>query len=256
MISLTDTVRSHVTWFTNEQTSPIIVDENINTTHFVYKVNKIVVCDTLHFTIFSGNEDNHFFIDNTGKIYTNAPLDFEQNKNYSLVVRALYKNKTSGDYSIQATPDDTVVNITVADLNEAPYWNAMSVVYIFCHDVSTGEVIGTLIATDPDAVPNIAYTSSSGPADPFYVNATTGEIIKGSADISTSFEYNFTVSVADKNDSTLKSDRNVVVPVTVRWCDVRRAEFHSPLVRNFTITENENDFMYVVLLSFHFIFYL
>lgn len=245
-----------MTWFTNEQTTPTVINENINDTIFVYRVTRIAVCVTVHFTIISGNDDNHFFIDNTGKIYTNptTPLDFEKKNNYSLVVRALYKNDTSGDYSIQATPADTVVNITVADLNEAPYWDLMSLDIELCHNISTGDGIHTLEAVDPDTMPSIVYNSGSGPNDLFYTNTTTGEIVKGSADLSSSSEYEFNVTVSDRNESTLISDHDAVLQITVRWCDVRRAEFPQPLVRNFTVMENDNTFTYAFLSFYHFFF--
>ena len=220
---------------------------------FVYRVNTQSVCDSVHFAIQAGNDDNKFYIDNTGRIYTNAALDYERNSSFNLTVRALHKN-ASGDYTLQATPDDTWVNITVGDVNEAPYWNPSEHIVHFCFNASTGEVIHTLTAIDPDTVPSIKYNSSTGPSDPFYVNSTDGSIIKGSFDLTRLplKEFNFTVKAFDKNDSSLRSD-NETLSVTIRWCDTRVPVFTFPFLRNFSIMENDVSFRYQIGLNFRFI---
>ena len=153
------TVDSHVTWFTNELTTTVPVQENLAATHFVYRVNHLPVCDSIHYTIQSGNEDGMFYIDTSGRIYTNGSLDYEKNNQYNLTVRALYKD-TNGDYTVQATPDDTWVNVTVSDVNEAPFYRVHRFIQEICIDPATGEEVARMNASDHDNVQSIGWLDS------------------------------------------------------------------------------------------------
>jgi Ca2+-binding RTX toxin-like protein len=119
------------------------------------------------FQIISGNTNNLWWIDNLGRLYLNAPLNYEdqnQPKNFNLTVRMWDKGMGGGLYV------DQTVNIEVGDVNESPVitWSGFNeYVYDLYGNVISGGWLNVWIS-DPDTKPqytglsNLYLTGSQG----------------------------------------------------------------------------------------------
>ena len=202
----------------------------------VGQVTTVKVCDTIHYEIVSGDSNNHFFIDDSGRIFTNASLNFEDINFYKLEIGALSKD-ANGDFTVIATPQNTTVNIFIVDENEAPYWNLTTLDVHFCFDPLPGDFIYQLSAIDDDVDRRINYVYDSV-VSPFDINTTTGEIFKGTEGYSF-FPNNQAIISAYVVDTVNSALRSGSLFINITWCSLEAPAFYSPLNRNLIICEND-----------------
>ena len=148
--------------------------------------------------------------------------DFEADASFEILVGAT----TSGGF------DSQTVTITLTDVNEAPTLTTPSFTI-----AENQQSVGTLAATDPDAVPSIRFSLVAGQGDNalFTVNAITGALAFASAgggDFETDASFSLLVRVADAGDPDLFTESTVTVTLT----DVAEA----PVISTTALTVAEN----------------
>ncbi|RMG40916.1 MAG: cadherin repeat domain-containing protein [Planctomycetota bacterium] len=123
------------------------------------------------YSITGGNSDGAFTIDpNSGDITVAGPIDFEATSQYTLTVLA-------GNSYGQST---TTVTINVQNVDEDPVFVNGQFNFNVQETAAIGTVVGTVVATNPNGVPQntpIFYTIVAGnDAGDFTIDPTTGEI--------------------------------------------------------------------------------
>jgi hypothetical protein len=147
-------------------------------------------------TIVSGNGDGVFAIDGTTgeiTIASNANLNYEATNSYVLAVQV-------GD-GVNTSVTETVA-ISIDDANDTASVVTPSQVFNIAEVASNGDTVGTVLATDVDAVGSLSgWTIASGNGDGiFQINSSTGEITiasNTSLDYETTNSYVLTVQVGD-----------------------------------------------------------
>jgi hypothetical protein len=124
------------------------------------------------------------------------------------------------DAALPATPEDSAaLAISVTQANEAP--TASDAAFSVAENSATGTVIGSAMASDPDAGDTLTYAITGGdPSGASAIDAATGEITVGDAsrlDFETTPVFNLTVSVTDSGGLT------DTAAVTVNVKDVNEA---------------------------------
>ncbi|MBI1348007.1 hypothetical protein GC163_17175 [bacterium] len=206
------------------------IAENLAVSTFVGQViaRDINPTDTLTYGLSGGNVNNAFAIDTvTGVITVRTPsaLNFE-----ALPVFTLRVAVTDTASPAQTRKANITVNLT--NVNEPPL--IVDQMFSINENLSSGIVVGTATATDPDAGDAVRYSISGGNvSQAFRINPETGAIaINNPAAIN--FELNpvFTLRVAATDSGSLTRKSNV----TVRLNDLNEAP--EVVDRTFTIPEN------------------
>jgi VCBS repeat-containing protein len=128
------------------------------------------------------------------------------------------------------------VTVSLIDVNEAPDVNNQ--LFIVNENSPNGTIVGTVVATDPDAGQTLAYSILSGNvSNDFVINATTG-VISVANSLALNFEENSSfallINVQDNGTGNLSSQ----AIATVALNDVNEA----PVINNqfFTVAENSS----------------
>ena len=164
---------------------------------------------TLTYTIISGNTSNAFQIGSTSGVLSvanNSAIDFETNPVFSLVVNV--HDNGQGNLSDQAT-----VTVNLNDLNEVPIIFDQS--FVVELPVVNGELVGVVIASDPDAGQTLTYSIISGdPENAFQIDALSGEITiadNTALDFVANPVYYLDVQVQDDGDGNLENQAVITV---------------------------------------------
>jgi hypothetical protein len=108
--------------------------------------------------------------------------------------------------------DTATITIDLNDLNEAPVVNSQS--FSVAVNSSNGTVVGTVVASDPDAGDTLTYSITAGnAAGAFAINASTGEVtVANSAalDFATTPSFDLTVEVQDTGGLTATTNLTYV----------------------------------------------
>jgi VCBS repeat-containing protein len=187
---------------------------------------------TLTYSILSGNTSGAYAINASTGVLTvanSSALNFETTPSFALVVKV--EDNGTGSLSSQAT-----VTINLVNVNEAPV--VANQLFIINENSLNGTVIGTVVATDPDAGQTLAYSILSGNVtNDFVINATTG-VISVANSSALNFEENSSfallINVQDNGAGNLSSQAIATVALT----DVNEA----PVINNqfFTVAENSS----------------
>lgn len=190
---------------------------------------------TLTYSIVSGNTNTAFAINaSTGQITVanSSALSFTVASSFSLSVKAA----DGGNPSLSSTQ---TVTISLVDANETPSI-AAGQSFTIADNVGSNFVVGTVLATDPDATaPNktLAYSIVSGnTGNAFTINSTTGQITvltPGALNSTTTPQYSLQVQVADGGNPSLTATQIVTINVIAP----NRAPT-IPAGQNFSIPEN------------------
>ncbi len=171
--------------------------------------------DPLTFAITSGNVGGAFSIDaSSGELVVQGPLDFATTPSYLLAILV----------SDGGLADIANVTIDILAVNEAP--QAEDGTFAVPESASAGEVVGRMVATDPDG-DAVTYSIDSGnTGGAFAIDSATGDIaVAGPLDFEStpSFELAVTVSDGPLSD-TATATINVVdvfeIPAVARFEDV------------------------------------
>ncbi len=187
--------------------------------------------DILSYEIISGDTEEVFAIDSTGKITVNdsTKLDYEASKLYTLGVRVS-----------DGTSEKTVaVTINIKDVNEPPVVKDQT--FSVNENSAAGTVVGNVSAQDPESLP-VTYSIIGGNTNTaFAVGSSTGQItVKNALNYEVMSSYVLTLRVSDgKTASEAK--------ITVAVGDVNE----SPTIKNqaFSVNENSPKGAYVGMVS-------
>ncbi|XP_075702834.1 cadherin-22 isoform X1 [Rhinoderma darwinii] len=147
------------------------------------------------------------------------PLDFETQKEHSLVLEAQNRFLDPRFSDLGTFRDQAIVKVSVLDVDEPPKFHALSRIIEVSEDAHVGSVIGAITATDPDKANNsIRYkldkTSNDGI---FEIDEESGKIrINKSLDRETSGWHNLTVQATEADDPEKVS----VLSLRIRILDV------------------------------------
>lgn len=184
-----------------------------------------------NYFIISGNTNNAFTIDGLGRLVVNnsAAINFSANPTFTLHIRVV-------DSSMPQLEDNAVVTVNVQDINLPPV--ASDVTFSIDENPAIGAVVGTVMATDPDASDTLTYAIISGNAGgQFSINGSTGQITIANPvgiDFETNPSFALVVRVTDNGTmpSALFDDANVTINVNNLN--------EPPIVTNATFTLAEN----------------
>ncbi|XP_055343376.1 cadherin-99C-like isoform X2 [Paramacrobiotus metropolitanus] len=161
--------------------------------------------EPLLYSIVSGNEDGRFTIDaNTGSIHTMAAIDYEEKRQYALVVQA----RDPANAVATAT-----VSILINDINDNdPVFTTPSPIVFNVPENQAPIRVGSVTATDKDSGPNGDITYSIPPNPYFTINAKTGEInCVQPLDFERQQQHTLIVTAKD-NGISYSADRGISIP--------------------------------------------
>ncbi|XP_075432622.1 blastomere cadherin-like [Ascaphus truei] len=129
------------------------------------------------YKIVKGNEGGHFTIvtdpvTNDGILTTAKGLDFEARKQYILQIGA----ENEEPFTVTLATATATVTVNVEDVNEAPFFVPSVSTVDVSEDIHLGQVIGSLVAQDPDKQQNqkMSYSIGNDPARWLSINKETG----------------------------------------------------------------------------------
>jgi Ca2+-binding RTX toxin-like protein len=209
-------------------TTAVSVNENVQALGTLLAADQDAV-DSIVFSLVPGELDNALFTLDpaTGALafVAVAGADFEAKSSYAVRVRV-------ADAGNPALGTVTDVVVTVQDVNEAPVLTTTALAV----DENV-QPVGTLAATDPDAVTSIVFSLVPGELDNafFTIDAATGALAfaaPAGADFEAKSSYAVRVRVADAGNPALGTVADVAVTVQ----DVNEA----PVLTTTALAVNEN----------------
>ncbi|NOX45940.1 MAG: T9SS type A sorting domain-containing protein [Chlorobi bacterium] len=188
---------------------------------------------TLSFSIIGGNTSGAFQINsNTGEISVayGTVLNYESNPVFSLLVQV--QDNGSGSLTDQAT-----ITVNLIDVNENP--NIANQNFNISESIGNGDLVGTLIATDPDAGQTLSFAIIAGNTDnAFQLNSSTGELtVANSTAIDVEINPNFYLIVEVEDNGT--GNLSDVATITVSITDVN--EMPNIADQVFSVDENSSN---------------
>ena len=153
--------------------------------------------DTLTYTLGGTDAASFSVVSTSGQLQTNAALDYETKKAYSVTVSVIDGKGGS---------DTITVTINITDVNETPANNApeftegTSTTRLVAESTASGINIGSAVsATDADD-DTLIYSLGGTDASSFSIDTATGQLqTKSALDYDTQNSYSVTVSVSDGN---------------------------------------------------------
>jgi hypothetical protein len=185
---------------------------------------------TLFFSILTGNTGSAFSIDSiTGILTVNNPsvLDFETNPVFNLLI--IVTDNGSGSLF-----DDATVTVDVLPIpNYIPVVSNQA--FSLNENSTNGTLVGTIIASDPDAGQILTYSILSGNINnAFSINTTTGDLMvsnSGTLNFEGIPSYTLIVNVQDNGMGNLSNQATIIVTLI----DVNEAPVADDQI--FSITE-------------------
>jgi hypothetical protein len=173
-----------------------------------------------------GATDNALFAIAGNQLKTNAILDFETKSNYSIRVRTTEQSGLSYEKQL---------NITVTDINEAPYSLSLSNSSI-TQNQPIGAVIGTLSSYDPDAGNTFTYSLVTGTGDSDNaLFSLVGNQLKTNAVLDIETQNSYSIRVRTTDQSGLSYERRLIIAKPVPSLDLSNNE--NPVTA--TVSENQ-----------------
>ena len=235
--SLTDQATVTVN-ITDQNESPVInnqsftIEETIGTGELVGVVQATDpdIGQTLTFSITSGNIDNAFAIAPlTGELTVadSTVLDFTVNPVY-------YLNVEVQDNGAGNLTDNATVTVSLTDVNQVPEILAQS--FTIDENTGNGEIVGTVVATDPDAGQTLTFSIINGnTGNAFAIDSQSGEMTVSNStvlDFETTPVFIITVQVQDDGVGNLTAQADITINLT----DVNE----TPDIQDQTFTIAEN----------------
>ncbi len=200
---------------TNMNDAPVVNDQSFNVmenSSIGTVVGTVVATEedsgqSLTYSITAGNTGGAFAINpGNGQITVANPINYESLSSYSLTVQV--QDNGAGNLTDTAT-----ITITVLDLNEAPVVNDQS--FNVDENVSTGTVVGSVVASDPDMGQMLTYSITAGnTGGAFAINPGNGQItVANPINFESVASYSLTVQVQDNGAGTLNDTATVTINV-------------------------------------------
>ena len=139
----------------------------------------------------SGTGSENFSVDSSGNISLVNSLDYETATSYTLAL-----NASDG---VNTTTSELL--ILVGDVNEAPSLSNTLAAASFAENVSTGTIIATASASDPESQ-TITYSLSGTGSDNFSVDSSGNITLSSALDYETTTSYSLTLTASDGTNST------------------------------------------------------
>ncbi|MBK7031133.1 MAG: cadherin domain-containing protein [Bacteroidales bacterium] len=167
------------------------------------------VGQSITYSIISGNTNGAFAINaSSGQLIVSnsASINFELIPTFSLIVKV--QDNGTGNLSSQAT-----ITINISNLNEPPIISNQ--IFSVSENSSNGTIVGTVVASDPDAGQSLTYTILSGnTSGAFAINSANGTLIVANSaalnyELITSFVL--VIKVQDNGVGLLSSQANATV---------------------------------------------
>ncbi|MGQ7867790.1 cadherin domain-containing protein [Sunxiuqinia sp. sy24] len=205
--------------------SPVVQDLNVQLEGNIQLndfIGQVVASDPdagqqLTYTITQGNANGLFSINpTTGKLLAAADLLTTTDQTIQLQVEV----KDNGSTPLSATAQVNI-HITGVQLNNSPVIHDQS--FEVRKNDKVGDLIGQVIASDPDQGQQLTYAILSGNEEGiFSINPQTGEIFISSAfEASTSETINLLVAVKDNAATPLTSTANITIQIVINGKIVR-----------------------------------
>ena len=146
-----------------------------------------------------------------GQLQTKGALDYETKRGYMVEVTA------SDDSRSTST---VVVTIGVTNVDEAPEFARETATFSIAEGVALNRIIGSVVATDPDADDTVVNYDVSGTT--FGIGRTTGQLTTDAAlDYETQTDYAVTVTATDANPTDpQEDDLTATIKVTINVLNV------------------------------------
>ncbi|MHC1775947.1 MAG: cadherin domain-containing protein [Lentimicrobium sp.] len=164
---------------------------------------------TLTYSITGGNTNNAFIINaSTGVLSVNnsQALNYEVITVFPLIVRVT--DNGSPVLYTQAT-----VTINVQNVNETPA--IANQAFSVFQNSPNGNIVGTVVATDPDAGQTLAYSITGGNTNTcFAINSSSGAITVSNSTALNPQTFSLTVRATDNGSPVLYSQATVTIVVT------------------------------------------
>jgi hypothetical protein len=163
----------------------------------------------LTYSILSGNTNSAFAINTTTGVLSvanSSSLDFETTPSFNLVVKVT--DNGTGNLNSQAT-----VTVSLLNVNEVPVINNQT--FSIAENTTIGSIVGTVVASDPDAGQTKTYSILSGNTNvAFAINTSTGVITVANSsalNFETVISFVLTVKVQDNGTGSLSSQAIVTI---------------------------------------------
>ena len=166
---------------------------------------------TLSYTITQGNDDNLFSInESTGEIFALSSIFTTSDVQYNLVVEI----KDDAESPLSAL-SNVSINITGMTINHSPVVEDQT--FEIRKNDKVGDVIGQVIASDPDTEQTLSYAIIQGnELGYFEINSQTGEIITTSSmSLAGDQTFSLTVKVTDDASTPLSADAAVTISAII-----------------------------------------
>ena len=187
----------------------------------------------LSFSIIGGNTSGAFQIGSASgliSVANSSELNFETNSTFSLNVEV-------EDDGVGYLSDQAIITVNLNDINENPDINNQS--FNVSEGIGNGELVGVVLATDPDAGQTLSFAIIGGNTDnAFQISSATGELIVANSNaIDEEANPVFYLSVEAQDNGT--GNLTDVATITVTVTDVNEVPNISD--QSFSVNENSPD---------------
>ncbi len=179
---------------------------------------------------------NLFDIGAGGQLRTRAALDHEARSSYSVTVTATDRSGAS---------DTISVRIDVADVEEAPAFDAASTTRGVAENTPAGRPIGDPVAATDGDRDALTYSLGGADAASFAIDASSGRLrTRAALDHETRASYSLTVRVSDRTNADgepvdeTDPDIDDTISVTIGVGDVEEAPFFDSASTTRSVAEN------------------
>lgn len=199
--------------------SPVIEDQTVEIQKDI-QINdfilQIVASDPdvdqkLTYAITQGNDAGLFKINpETGAIFANAPIPATANQSFALVVQAT----DNAENPLSAQANITIISLKIAEINSQPV--AQNLTVEIAGNFEVNDLIGKIVASDPDAGQLLTYTIVGGNEEGlFHIDMETGDI-HASADFITTTDQTviLTIEVRDNATEPLGTSSTATINIT------------------------------------------
>ncbi|PIK51025.1 putative cadherin-23, partial [Apostichopus japonicus] len=167
--------------------------------------------NVITYSIDSGNDQDKFRIDNvTGDIYFAAPVDYEMDQAFTLIILA-------EDNGTPSLSDSATVTVNIVDINDNdPEFQQTFYSFDIGEDAVNGAIVGQVKATDKDSSYNgeVDYFIRSGSLDDFFITKDGNISVSGNLDRDVVANYSLEIVASDRGTPLREDSCQVTITVT------------------------------------------
>ena len=175
-----------------------------------------------NYAITNGNIGNAFAISSNGQLTLITNLNYDTTSNYSLAIQVI---------DSQGSSDSAIITVNVTDVDYPPM--IANQTFTIAEDATNGTIIGTVNATDDNAVTN--YTITSGNIGNVFAISSSGQLsLITNLNYGTTSNYNLNVEVTDSQGATKDAIITVNVIDVLEW----QTRYITNTVTNFDVVNS------------------